>query len=109
MQIKIDNIVFNCSNISTQLSIGSHATLIISFDLSVYPEYEKQLIRIYESGRVFTIMSAKFESKGTKIKTLDIDFITKKIEISLHADILNQNDIINRRDESIDDILSANF
>lgn len=109
MQIKIDNTIFNCNMISTQLTIGSHATILISFDLSTFPEYENQLIKIYESGKVFTVVSSKFESKGTKIKTLDIDFTTKKIEISLHADLLNQSDIILRRDESIDNILSKNF
>ena len=109
MQIKIDENVFHCQDATVQLSLGSHATLTIFFDLSAYPEYEKQLIKIYESSKIFTITTTKFKSTGSKMKTLDMDFNSKKIEITIHCDILDSIDVCIRRNESIDEILQKTF
>jgi hypothetical protein len=109
MQIKLDNEIFNCLNGTVQLSIGSHATLYISFDLHQYPSYEKTIIKLYERENTFKVVSSKFESTVSKIKTLDIDFNNKKLEISIHCDILNVTDINLRREELINELFEKTF
>jgi hypothetical protein len=105
MQIKFDELVFNCQDSIAQLSLGSHATITVFFDIKQYPEYEKQLIKLYESSKIFTITTTKFQSKGCKIKTMSIDFLLKRIEISIHVDVIDPSDVTKRRDDSIDNIL----
>jgi hypothetical protein len=109
MQIKLDNEIFNCINGSVQLSIGSHATLYLTFDLIKHPSYENILIKLYEYDKTFKVISSKFESSGSKIKTLDIDYNNKRLEISIHCDVLNTTDINLRREDLINELLEKTF
>ncbi len=109
MQIKIGDSIFNCLEGIVQVSLGSHATLNLKFDLDKYPNYEKFFIKMYESNTIFKIISSNFESVGSKIKSLDIDFSNKKMELSIHADILNSKDLSVRREEVINEILQKTF
>jgi hypothetical protein len=110
MQIKIENTIFNCSDDSSvQLSFGSHATLNLKFDLNINKNYESYFIKLYETDTVFKIVSSGFESNGCRIKTLDIDYISKKMEISIHSDILETKDISIRREEVINELLQKTF
>lgn len=109
MQIKINDKIFNCLDGSVQLSFGSHATINLKLDLCTYPNYEKFFINLYESDTMFKIISCNFESVGSKIKSLDIDFNNKKMELSIHSDILNTKDASNRREDAINEILQKTF
>ncbi len=109
MQIKLNNEIFNCFNGSVQLSIGSHATLYLIFDLVKYPSYENILIKLYESDNTFKVVSSKFEATGSKIKTLDIDYSSKRLEISIHCDVLNSTDLNLRREDLINELLEKTF
>jgi len=109
MQIKIDNEIFDCIDGSVQLSLGTHASIVINLDLDKNPLYEKFFIKLYESGRVFRIISQKFETNGTNIKTLDFDFNNKRLNVSFHCDVLNSTDASIRREDVINEILDKTF
>jgi hypothetical protein len=109
MQIKVDNEIFECIDGTAQLSFGSHATLNIIFDLDKFPKYELFFIKIYESEKIFKTTSSKFQSSGCKIKSLDIDYREKKMEISIHSDIFETKEVSNRRDEAINELLQKTF
>ena len=109
MQIKIDNKLFDCLEGFVQLSTGSHATINLKFDLAKHPNYEKYLIKIYESNLIFTLLSSNFESVGSRIKSLDIDFSSKRMELMIHSDILNTKDVSLRREDVINDIIQKTF
>lgn len=109
MQIKINNKIFECLEGFVQLSTGSHATINLKFDLSKNPDYEKFLIKIYESNLIFTLFSTNFESVGSRIKSIDIDFSSKKMELLIHSDILNTKDVSIRREDVINEILQKTF
>lgn len=109
MQIKINNEIFNCSDGGVQLSFGSHASIHLNFDLSNYPYYEKFFVKLHETNNKFTIISSKFVAEGTRIKTLDIDFRNKKLNVSFHCQVLNTTEPSMRREEAINEILSKTF
>lgn len=109
MQIKIGDKIFHCSDGNVQLSLGSHATINLKFDLHKHPEYENFFIKIYESDSKFRLISSNFESIGSKIKSLDIDFSNKKLELSIHSDVLDTKEISLRREDIINEILQKTF
>ncbi len=109
MQVKICNEIFNCLEGSVQLSLGSHATINLKFDLNKYPNYELFFIKIYESDKIFEMTSSNFESIGCKIKKVDIDYLNKKMEISIHSDLLESKDLSKRREDIINDLLQKTF
>jgi hypothetical protein len=109
MQIKINNEIFNCSDGGVQLSFGSHASIHLNFDLNSYPTYEKFFVKLHESSNKFSIISSKFVAEGTRIKTLDIDFRNKKMNVSFHCQVLNTTEPSMRREEAINEIFSKTF
>ena len=102
--IKINDETFFIKDMSIQLSIGSHATLELSFDIKTYPSYSTFFFNKYENREKFNIFGKDFEAKGTIIKTIDIDKNT--INTSLRCDLLNHKDISERREEIIDEVLN---
>jgi len=109
MQIKIDNEIFDCIDGSVQLSLGSHANITINLDINKNPSYEQFFIKLYESSRSFRIISQKFEAHGTNIKTLDLDFNKKRLNVSFHCDVLNSTDASIRREDALNEILDKTF
>lgn len=102
--IKIENDIFFIKEISVQLSVGSHASVDISFDRNLYPDYEGIFFKKYEDGGKFNIIGKTFESKGSLIKSIDID--TNFVNLSIRCDILNPSNILERRDEIIEEVLN---
>jgi len=124
--IKIDNDVFHVDDVSVQLSMGSHASIYLSIDISKYPSYKDYFIKKYDaqnstSGQVlqsnsnglptwttmikFDMISSKFIAKGCIIKSIDTDFTTK-INLNIKCDMLETADLQGRREERIEDILN---
>jgi hypothetical protein len=109
MQIKIDNDIFDCVDVTIQLSLGTHASITINLDINKNPSYEQFFIKLYESNRSFRIISQKFETNGTNIKTLDFDFNNKRLNISFHCDVLNTTDKSVRREDILNELLDKTF
>jgi hypothetical protein len=102
--IKINDEIFFIKDMSIQLSIGTHATLELSFDIKTYSNYSNIFFNKYENRDKFNIVGKDFEAKGTIIKTIDID--TNTMNTSLRCDLLNHKDISERREEIIDKVLN---
>ena len=102
--IKINDETFFIKDMSIQLSIGSHASLELSFDIKTYPNYSNIFFNKYENREKFNIVGKDFEAKGTIIKTIDLD--TNTMNTSLRCDLLNHKDISERREEIIDEVLN---
>ena len=102
--IKINDETFFIKDMSIQLSIGTHASLELSFDIKTYPNYSNIFFNKYENREKFNIVGKDFEAKGTIIKTIDID--TNTMNTSLRCDLLNHKDISERREEIIDEVLN---
>jgi hypothetical protein len=102
--IKINDETFFIKDMTIQLSIGSHATLELSFDIKTYPNYSNIFFNKYENREKFNIVGKDFEAKGTIIKTIDLD--TNTMNTSLRCDLLNHKDISERREEIIDEVLN---
>ena len=85
--IKINNETFFIKDMMIQLSIGSHASLQLSFDIKKYPKYSDIFFNKYENKEKFNIVGKEFEAKGTIIKTIDTD--RNIMNISLRCDLLN--------------------
>ena len=102
--IKINDETFFIKDMTIQLSIGSHATLQLSFDIKTYPNYSNIFFNKYENREKFNVVGKDFEAKGTIIKTIDLD--TNTMNTSLRCDLLNHKDISERREEIIDEVLN---
>jgi hypothetical protein len=101
---KINNEIFFIKDMIIQLSIGSHASLQLSFDIKTYPKYTDIFFNKYENKEKFDIVGKEFEAKGTIIKTIDTDKNT--MIVYLRCDLLNHKDISERREEIIDKVLN---
>lgn len=110
--VKINNDIYDVIDGSVQLSVGSHATIHLTFDISKNKSYQDTLIKLYESQQnyvgkdiKFTISNAKFIGSGSMIKSIDTDF-SSKMNITIRCDYLQTLDIQERRDEMIDEVLN---
>ena len=107
--VKIDNDIFHVEDGSVQFSIGSHATIYLTLDISAHKSYQDYFIKLYESQQhkisdKFTIASAKFTGVGSLIKSIDTDFNTK-MNLSIRCDLLNLADVQDRRNDLLNDLL----
>lgn len=109
--IKIDNELFETKSESVQFSIGSHATISVSFDIDKNPNYLDHFIKIYEGNHSlypnkmkFDIEHTNFIGRGTMIKSMDTDF-GKIMNIDFRCDILEVIDKQERREDRIESIL----
>lgn len=100
--VKVDGVVFNIKEYSVQLSIGSHASIDVSFDNR--KDYSDFFFEKYENKTKFNLIGKQFEAKGVHIKGIDVSL--NKIHLSLRCDILDNRDISERRDEIIDEVLN---
>jgi hypothetical protein len=107
--IKLDGDVYEYHDVQCQLTFGTHATLYISFDLSVNPNYKSKLISLYESDKNFDIISNKFTSKSNRIKFFDLDNNKQILNITIKADYLETIPQDKRRDTIIEDLLRFNI
>lgn len=108
--IKINDDLYEVIDGSIQLSMGSHATIYLTFDISKNKEYGDFFIKIYESqqnhlGSKFTISNNKFIGSGCIIKSIDTDF-TQRSTLTIRCDYIQTLDIGERRNEIIDDIIN---
>jgi len=102
--VKINNEIYFIKDCVVQLSVMSHATINIEFDLKKYPTYSDIFFNMYDSGVKFDLIGRDFDGKGTQIKSIDCNSST--MNMSLRCDILNPSNISERRDEIIDDLLN---
>lgn len=102
--IKIDNNIFFIKESNVQLSIGSHAHIEISIDLTSYPQYLQFFFNLFQNHIKFELIHKQYESKGTLIKSVDYDY--QSLHLSLRCDYLSMSDISDRRDEIIEDIIN---
>ena len=123
--VKIGDDIFHIEDGSVQLSMGSHASIYLSVDISKYPSYKDYFIKKYDaqnsSGQLlssdsnglpswtpvvkFDMMSSKFVERGCMIKSIDTDFTTK-INLNIKCDLLETADLQGRREERLEDILN---
>ena len=108
--VKIDNEIFNVEDGSVQFSIGSHATIYLTLDISTHKTYQDFFIKLYESQQhklpveKFTIISAKFTGLGSLIKSLDTDF-SSRMNLQIRCDMINLADVQGRRNDLLSDLL----
>jgi hypothetical protein len=102
--VKINNEIYFIKDCVVQLSVMSHATINIEFDLKKYPTYSDIFFNMYDIGVKFDLIGRDFDGKGTQIKSIDCNSST--MNMSLRCDILNPSNISERRDEIIDDLLN---
>ena len=111
--IKINNDIYDVIDGSVQLSVGSHATIHLTFDISKNKSYQDIFIKMYESQQnytsdsKFTISNSKFIGSGSLIKSIDTDF-SERMNLTIRCDYIQTLDVQERRDEIIDDIINNN-
>jgi hypothetical protein len=59
---------------------------------------------MYDNKTKFDLIGRDFDGRGTQIKSIDCN--STRMNISLRCDILNPSNILERRDEIIDDLLN---
>lgn len=102
--IKISGDTFWPIECDVQLSFEKWAIIYISFDISKHPSYYDDLLDIYESGKVFSVCTAKLAASRCRIKTMDIDF-GKKVSITVRCESIDT--LSDRREQMIDDLLKG--
>lgn len=106
--IKIDGKVFEYRTCLSQLSINAHVAIYVDFDLVRFPEYEKELLSIYDNKyEDIIIETVKYIGYGCKMKTLDINF-NKSISISIDSQYIDLANIQERRDQNLEELLNKN-
>jgi hypothetical protein len=115
--VKIDDSYFDVNIISTQLSIGSHANLIISLNTIKNPDSYGFFTNWFDSA--FSNRSASqykkdiscknFDSKGCFIKAIDFDPNTNTLSVDVSCDYLQTANVSERRDSKIDELLNETY
>lgn len=105
--IRIDNDVFEVGTISTQTTIGSHATIYISVDIENHVNYLNYFINLFDNKKKFDLVGGSFIGQGSFIKSIDVEF-NKRMNLTIRTDILHIKDASERRDEIIEEILNNN-
>ncbi len=113
--VKIEHEYFDAELVNTQLSIGSHANLIISISSVKNPDsygFFTDWFDSYGNGRSGfasqynkDISCKSFDAKGCFITTIDFNPNTDIINIDVSCDYLQPANISERRDLKIDDLL----
>jgi hypothetical protein len=117
--VKIGNEYFDANLINTQLSIGSHANLIVSINTIKNPESYNFFTNWFDSA--FNVMGSRsgyasqykkdiscksFDAKGCFIKAIDFDPNTDNINLDISCDYLQTANISERREEKLDELLN---
>lgn len=116
--VKIEDRYFDAELINTQLSIGSHANLIISINSIKNPDSYGFLTNWFDSAYPLSgrsgyaskykkdVSCKNFDAKGCFIKAIDFDPNTDIINIDISCDYLQNADISERREEKLDELLN---
>lgn len=116
--VKIENEYFDADLINTQLSIGSHANLIISINTIKNPDsygfftdwFDFSFERTGYASKYKKDVSCKnFDAKGCFIKAIDFDPNTDTINIDVSCDYLQEANISERREEKLDNLLNETY
>ena len=115
---KIKDDTFYSESISCQLSTGSHGDIDISLDLNKYPNYRKYFYDLfdkmynantgqhgYKKDYIFDIITPHWRGIGCSIKSMDIN-TNGLLNLDIRCDYIQQENIQDRRDNLIDDILN---
>jgi len=115
---KIKDDVFYAELISCQLTLGSHGSIDISLDLNKYPNYRKHFYDLFDkmysssTGRtgykkdyVFDIITPQWRALSCMIKSMDIN-TNGMLNLDLSCDYIDQENIQERRENIINDILN---
>jgi hypothetical protein len=116
--VKIKDKYFIVEDISTQFSIGSHATINLTINTLKYPDYYHFFTDIFDSYSdeifnqrprtdiVFDLQWKNLRGYGCSLKSLDIDSMNYLMYVSIMCDYLEQVTVQEKRDELIDDVLN---
>ena len=120
--VRIEGEYFNADLINTQLSIGSHANLIISLNTIKNPRsyvfftdwfdsaFDSSSARSgYPSQYKKDISCKSFDAKGCFIKAIDFDPNNDGINIDVSCDYLTPANISERREEKLDSLLNETY
>ena len=116
--VKIENEYFDANLVNTQLSIGSHANLIISINTIKNPDsygfftdwFDFSSERTGYTSKYKKDVSCKnFDAKGCFIKAIDFDPNTDTINIDVSCDYLQAANISERREEKLDNLLNETY
>ena len=101
---KIDNQIFEATEYSVQLTLGYQATLYYSFNIELNKTYKDFFIKMFEFGTKFDIVSNKYVSKGTIIKTIDLynNFLSISVKSDFYQPVLKNE----RREEVLENLLT---
>ena len=104
--IKIENKVFEIISCYTQLTIGSHSTMYVDFNLEDHPQYEKDLLYIYDQKlNNISIETKNYVARGCKMKTLGVNF-NKSLSLTISSEFIDMADIKERRDRNLEEVLN---
>lgn len=104
MWIKIENEIFNISDLSAQSLIGK-CNITIDIDIIKYPNYRTYFINMYENRKPFIISNNRFTANNCLMKSLDVVF-GERITLNIICDKIDSC-ISEVRDGIIDDILNT--
>lgn len=114
--IKINNDYFEVENISTQLTIGSHATIKLTIDTKkntgyyqyftdIFDRYNDEIWNQNPNNTIFGIQAKNIKGYGCIIKSIDIDNIHNIMNLSINCNYLEEITIQEKRDELINEVL----
>jgi len=116
--IRIDNEDFNVKDISVQYNITEHAIPwrgsvnyargSQSCDISIMFDFtdSQKVFKIFDQRVKFDITSYELVAKGCYIKSIDADQFNNVVVADITADYVTLKDIIDIRDEKINQILN---
>lgn len=103
--IDIEGKSFEYFDGNCQLSIGSHATMYYSFDLTKYPNYKDIFIERYNNRKRFDIKSNKYIAFNNIIKYIDLDLTNNTLGITTRCDVLEIIPMDERRAVILEELL----
>lgn len=104
MILKIDDKIFNCENVHSQLTIEGGMDIIATISKSDYPQQAEDIIKYFERKMPFSLMSNKFISKKSLIKMLFIK--DNNVEIHISSDKVDIGTYKEYRDKRIEELLN---
>lgn len=108
-QVKIDEDIYYTKVLMIQPTLGIHATIYITFDISTHPDYKEYFFDLFDNRKTFKIITTKTISIDCKISSIDYDINQSNLNLTIKTDMLRNIDTQERRDEIIDDIINSTF
>jgi len=115
--VKIDNDYFEVESIETQLTIGTHGNITILFNKDKNPKiyeylsswFDQSVTTTIKSEYIRNISSKEFDAVGCFIKSMDFNPIKNNVYTHLSCDYITPVNVLERRDNKINDILNDDF